>query len=56
MITVEIGDYRGHVVMLISDGQDHMQIVMTPDECRELCNNLGGAIKCASAARNGVMT
>jgi hypothetical protein len=56
MVIVEIGDYAGFVVLVMTDEDNHAQLVMTPDECRELVNNLGAAIKCASAARAGVMT
>ena len=53
-MTVEIGDCGGFVVLLMTDDSSHAEIVMTPDEARELVNNLGSAIKCASRA--GVMT
>jgi hypothetical protein len=56
VVTVEIGDYAGFVVLLMTDDSSHAEIVMTPDEARGLVNNLGAAIKCASAARAGVMT
>jgi hypothetical protein len=56
MVCVEIGDYAGFVVLVVSDDSTHAEIVMTPDEARGLVNNLGAAIKCASAARAGVMT
>ena len=55
MVIVEVGDYAGFVVLLMTDESSHAEIVMTPDEARGLVNNLGAAIKCA-AARAGVMT
>ena len=54
MVTVEIADAGGLVVLVFTDGGDRVDLVMTPDECRELCNSLGEAILCAS--RTGVMT
>jgi hypothetical protein len=56
MVMVEIGDYAGFVVLVLSDDSTHAEVVMTPDEARGLVNNLGAAIKCAAAARAGVMT
>jgi hypothetical protein len=56
MVTVEIGAAAGLVCLLISDHGDQVEIVMSADECRDLCNGLGEAIQCASAARTGVMT
>jgi hypothetical protein len=56
MVTVEIGDYAGFVVLVMTDEGSHAEIVMTPDEARGLVNNLGAAIKCAAASRAGVMT
>jgi hypothetical protein len=55
VVIVEVGDYAGFVVLLMTDESSHAEIVMTPDEARGLVNNLGAAIKCA-AARAGVMT
>jgi hypothetical protein len=54
MVTVEIGDYAGLVVLVMTDEGSQTQLVLTPDEARELVNNLGSAIKCA--ARAGAMT
>jgi hypothetical protein len=56
VVTVEIGAAAGFVGLLITDDADRVEIVMSPDECRELCNGLGEAIQCASASRAGVMT
>jgi hypothetical protein len=57
MVTAEIGDYAGYVVVVLSDDDtgNQTQLVMDPDEARGLVNNLGAAIKCAAAARAGVV-
>ena len=55
-MTVEIGAAAGFVGLLITDDGDRVEIAMSPDEARELCNGLGEAIVCASASRTGVMT
>jgi hypothetical protein len=51
MVTVEIADVCGLVVLMFDDGGDHVEIVMSPDECREFCNHLGAAILGASRAK-----
>jgi hypothetical protein len=56
MVQVEIGAAAGIVGLLITDDGDQVEIVMSPDECRDFVNGLGAAIKCASASRAGVMT
>jgi hypothetical protein len=54
MVTVEIACADGHVLLTISDDDAVVQIVMTADQCRELCNSFGEAIQCVS--RVGVRT
>lgn len=54
MVTVEVRAADGLVSLVFTDDRDRVDIVMSPDEARELCNSLGEAILCTSRAR--VMT
>jgi hypothetical protein len=51
MVTAEISAGDGLVGLVFTDGSDHVDIVMTADECREFCNGLGEAIVAASRAK-----
>lgn len=55
MIRTEICVYDGHVVLVITNPDDGavVEIVMSPDECRQFSNGLGEAI--LRLAQVGVM-
>jgi hypothetical protein len=57
MVTVEIGAVPGFVgIAFTADDDDRVELVLTPDEARDLCNAVGEGIQAASASRTGAMT
>jgi hypothetical protein len=56
MVTVEVAAVPGLVGITFTAGDDRVELVLTADECRELCNSLGEGIQAASASRAGAMT
>jgi hypothetical protein len=53
MVTVEIAAVPGLVGVAFTADDDRVELVLTADECRELCNSLGEGIQAAS--RTGAM-
>src|SRR5260370_1453190 len=55
MVTVEIGAVPGFVGITFTAGDDRVELVLTPDEARDLSNAVGEGIQAASASRTGAM-
>lgn len=54
MVTVEVSAVPGFVGTTFTAGDDCIELVLTPDEARDLCNAVGEGI--LATARAGVMT
>ena len=53
MVTVEIASAAGFVGITFTADDDRVELVLTPDEARDLSNAIGEGIQAAS--RTGVM-
>jgi len=53
MVTVEVAAVPGFVGIVFTTGDDRVELILTPDEARDLSNAVGEGI--LAAARTGVM-
>jgi hypothetical protein len=56
VVTLEVSAVPGFVGLTFTAGDDRVELVLTPDEARDLSNAVGEGIQAASASRAGALT